>query len=325
MYYPTVSILVAARNEEQNIGDLLRSFERLSYPKDKLQILIGDDDSSDNTAKIIQEFCSQNTYSQYFNIIKSEKKLKGKANVLAQLAHHATGKFFMFTDADIEVPQGWIEAFLGEIEDEGVVVGLTLVKNKDWFEASQAIEWLFTLKLMKKLSDSKIESTGMGNNMLVLAEAYWSVGGYEKIGFSIVEDYAIYKAIIDKGFAFKQLFKPEAMSITKPPEAYFEQRKRWVAGGFSTGSVLVIPALIQGFMLPILLIISFLSWKIPLIIFGLNLLVNLFLGNRIFKKLNQNRLLKYIPAYTVYMYVFWFLQLVYYFLPTRLVWKGREY
>ena len=325
MQTPSISILVAARNEEHNIGDLLRSLGRLSYPKDKLQILIGDDDSSDNTAKIIQRFCLQNTYSQYFNINKPKNNLKGKANVLAQLAHHATGDFFMFTDADVEVPQGWIESFLGEIKDEGVVVGLTLVKNKNWFEASQAIEWLFTLKLMKKLSDSKIESTGMGNNMLVSAEAYWAVGGYEKVGFSIVEDYAIYIAIINKGFAFKQLFKPEAMTITKPPEAYFEQRKRWVAGGFSTGSVLVIPALIQGLSLPILLIISILSWKIPLAIFGFNLLVNLFLGNRIFKKLNQNQLLKYIPVYTVYMYIFWFLQLVYYFLPTRLVWKGREY
>ncbi len=325
MHYSTVSILVAARNEEQNIGDLLRSFEQLSYPKNKLQILIGDDDSSDNTAKIIQAFCLQNTYSQYVSINKSENNLKGKANVLAQLAHRATGEFFMFTDADIEVPQGWIEAFLEETKSEGVVVGLTLVKHKNWFEASQAIEWLFTLKLMKTLSDFKIESTGMGNNMLVSAEAYWAVGGYEKVGFSIVEDYAIYKAIIDKGYAFKQLFKPEAMTLTKPPEAYFEQRKRWVAGGFSTGSVLVIPALVQGFMLPILLIISILSWKNTLIIFTINLLVNFFLGNRIFKKLNQNQLLKYIPAYTVYMYIFWFLQLVYYFSPTRLVWKGREY
>lgn len=325
MNYPKVSVLVAARNEKDNIADLLFSFEQLSYPKDKLQILIGDDDSTDATAEIIGRFKAENTYIQYIKIEKQIADLKGKANVLAQLADLATGELFFFTDADIEVPKNWIEAFLAERKNEGVIVGLTLVKNKNWFEASQAIEWLFTLKLMKTLSDFKIQSTGMGNNMMVSAEAYWAVGGYEKIGFSIVEDYAIYKAIIDKGFAFKQLFKPEAMTRTKPPKKYFEQRKRWVAGGFSTGSILIFPALIQGFLLPILLIISLYSWKIFLSVFILNLLANFFVGGRIFKVLNQNQLLKYIPAYTMYMYVFWFLQLIAYILPTKLVWKGREY
>jgi cellulose synthase/poly-beta-1,6-N-acetylglucosamine synthase-like glycosyltransferase len=325
MNYPKVSILVAARNEEDNITDLLFSFKQLSYPKDKLQILIGDDDSTDATAEIIEKFTVENIFIQYIKIEKQIADLKGKANVLAQLAHLATGELFFFTDADIEVPKNWIEAFVAERKNEGVTVGLTLVKNKNWFEASQAIEWLFTLKLMKTLADFKIISTGMGNNMMVSAEAYWAVGGYEKIGFSLVEDYAIYKAIIDKGFAFKQLFKPEAMTRTKPPKKYFEQRKRWVAGGLSTSSILIFPALIQGFLLPILLIISLYFWKIILSVFILNLLANFFVGGRIFKVLNQNQLLKYIPAYTMYMYVFWFLQLIVYILPTKLVWKGREY
>ena len=205
MKYPKVSILVAARNEEDNIADLLFTFSQLSYPKDKLQILIGDDDSTDATAEIIGRFTHKNIYIEYVKIEKQIADLKGKANVLAQLAHLATGELFFFTDADIEVPKNWIEAFLEERKNEGVTVGLTLVKNKDWFEASQAIEWLFTLKLMKTLADFKIQSTGMGNNMMVSAEAYWAVGGYEKIGFSLVEDYAIYKEIIDKGFAFRQL------------------------------------------------------------------------------------------------------------------------
>lgn len=325
MNYPSVSILVAARNEEENIADLLHSFTQLSYPKDKLQILIGDDDSTDQTATIIEQFTIENSYIQFITIKRQLANLKGKANVLAQLAHLATGELFFFTDADIEVPKNWIEAFIEERKSEGVTVGLTFVKNKNWFEASQAIEWLFTLKLMKTLADFKIQSTGMGNNMMVSAEAYWVVGGYEKIGFSIVEDYAIYKAIIDKGFTFRQLFKLEAMTLTKPPKKYFEQRKRWVAGGMSTQSILIFPALIQGFLLPILLIISLFSWKIVLAIFILNLLINFLVGNQIFKVLNQNQLLKYIPAYTVYMYLFWFLQLVVYVLPTKLVWKGREY
>jgi cellulose synthase/poly-beta-1,6-N-acetylglucosamine synthase-like glycosyltransferase len=336
MNTPMVSILIAARNEENNISDLLRSLIGLSYPIEKTQILIGNDGSTDRTAEILGEFTGQLSGQQkrmfeVFTIEKNIKGLKGKANVLAQLAHHAKGEYLLFTDADVEVPEHWVEKMLELIQHEntdkktGVAVGLTLVKNHHWFEACQAMEWLFALKLMKTLTDYHIPSTGMGNNMMVLAEAYTSVGGYENIGFSIVEDYALYKAVIDAGYDFRQGFDASVMTITKPPPNYFEQRKRWVAGAISTGSILVLPALIQGLALPLLLIVSFFSWQIPVIIIGLNLLINGIVGYQIFTRLGQRRLLKYIPVYSLYMYVFWFLQLIGYLLPTRLVWKGRDY
>ncbi|RFS18290.1 glycosyltransferase [Emticicia sp. C21] len=336
MNIPMVSILIAARNEENNILDLLRSLICLSYPKEKTQILIGNDGSTDKTDELIKGFMGhlsehEKSMFQIHTIEKSIPGLKGKANVLAQLAHHAEGEYYFFTDADVEVPRHWIEKMLELLHENpsdkkaGVAVGITLVKNTHWFEACQALEWLFALKLMKTMNNYHIPSTGMGNNMMVTKEAYWAVGGYENIGFSIVEDYALYKAVIDKGYDFKQGFDASIMTVTKPPLNYFEQRKRWVAGGISTGSVLIYPALVQGFALPILLAISLFSWQIPLIVIGFNLLINAILGYQIFVRLGQLHLFKYIPVYTLYMYVFWFLQLVSYFLPTKLVWKGRDY
>lgn len=336
MNVPMVSILIAARNEENNILDLLRSLVCLSYPVEKTQIIIGNDGSTDKTAELLEEFIGQLSEPQkrMFQIVTIEKSiagLKGKANVLAQLAHYAVGDYYLFTDADVEVPRHWVEKMLELMEQKapdkrpGVAIGLTLVKNENWFEACQAIEWLFALKLMKVMTDFRIPSTGMGNNMMVLAEAYQETGGYEGIGFSIVEDYALYKAVIEKGYDFVQGFDASVMTVTKPPPNYFEQRKRWVAGAMSSGSVLVFPALLQGFALPVLLIISIFSWQIPLLVIGLNLLINSIVGYLIFSRLNQLRLFRYIPVYTLYMYVFWFLQMVSYLLPTKLVWKGRDY
>jgi 1,2-diacylglycerol 3-beta-glucosyltransferase len=336
MNVPMVSILIAARNEEHNILDLLHSLTCLTYPKEKTQILIGNDGSTDKTAELIKGFIAQvsereKSMFEVFTIEKNIAGLRGKANVLAQLAHHAKGEYYIFTDADVEVPKHWLEKMLELIHEKpsnkkaGVATGLTLVKNDNWFEACQAMEWLFALKLMKTMTDYQLPSTGMGNNMMVTKEAYLAVGGYEGIGFSIVEDYVLYKAVIDKGFDFKQGFDASVMTVTKPPLNYFEQRKRWVAGGISTGSVLIFPALIQGFALPVLFIIGFFFWQIPLIVIVLNLLINAILGYQIFVRLGQLRLFKYIPVYTLYMYVFWFLQLVSYVLPTRLVWKGRDY
>jgi cellulose synthase/poly-beta-1,6-N-acetylglucosamine synthase-like glycosyltransferase len=330
---PLVSILIAARNEEDNILDLLNSIEQLTYPKESLQVLIGNDNSTDQTAEIVAKFISQKPHYQLINVISNKANLKGKANVLAQLAHHANGEYFFFADADIELPDGWIEGMLEEFRAEskskqlkiGVINGTTTVKFQNTFEACQAIEMLMALNLMNQLTDWGIQTTGMGNNMATSAEAYWAVGGYESVGFSIVEDYALYEAIINKGYGFNQGFKNSVLAYTKPPKNYFEQRKRWVSGGISTKSNLIVLALTQAFALPILLIISIFNWQIALGIFVFSFLLNLFLGFQAFQKVKLMTLIKYIPIYTIYMYVFWFLQIANYILPTKLVWKGREY
>ena len=48
-FQPRVSVVTAARNEEQNIGACIESLTRLDYPKDKLEIIIVDDGSTDAT------------------------------------------------------------------------------------------------------------------------------------------------------------------------------------------------------------------------------------------------------------------------------------
>ena len=55
---PTVSIIVAARNEEKNILRCLQSLDKLIYPEGKLEIILVDDQSTDNTGKIIDKFIS---------------------------------------------------------------------------------------------------------------------------------------------------------------------------------------------------------------------------------------------------------------------------
>ena len=53
---PDVSVIVAARNEEENILRCLKSLDKLEYPEDKLQIILVDDRSNDNTGNIIDNF-----------------------------------------------------------------------------------------------------------------------------------------------------------------------------------------------------------------------------------------------------------------------------
>ena len=95
-----VSILLAARNEEANIERCLKSLDALQFPKENLEICIGDDDSSDKTAEIIQAYIKEKPQFKYYKISQQTDGLKGKANVLAQLAHVTTGDFLFFCVPD---------------------------------------------------------------------------------------------------------------------------------------------------------------------------------------------------------------------------------
>ena len=58
---PTVSVIVAARDEEENIQNCLTSLNNLNYPEGKIQIIIVDDKSTDSTGEIVNEFIKDKT------------------------------------------------------------------------------------------------------------------------------------------------------------------------------------------------------------------------------------------------------------------------
>jgi 1,2-diacylglycerol 3-beta-glucosyltransferase len=324
-----VSVLIAARNEANNILDCLCSIEKLSYPKEKLQVLIGNDASEDNTAQLVEHFIEDKPYFQLINITEQVANLKGKANVLAQLVHYAKGEYLFFTDADIEVPIHWIEEMLVAFDPNvGVVTGCTTLCGSKVFHRLQAIEWLFSLSFMELLARFHLPFTGMGNNMAVRTKAYRDIGGYETIGFSIVEDYLIFKAILSKGYDFRQLFKSEVLTISKPIDTFKSlmiQRKRWMQGAMQLPITMQISTWLNALVLPLLPIIFLLNWKIGLGIFIFNYsFVTLFVAWSLIR-IKQYQLLRYLFIFNFYFIFIYFAMFLNYFLPTKLEWKGRKY
>jgi cellulose synthase/poly-beta-1,6-N-acetylglucosamine synthase-like glycosyltransferase len=323
-----VSILVAVRNEEDNILDLLKSIEKLNYSLDKIEILIGNDASTDKTASIIEQFIENKPQFRLIEIHENLPNLKGKTNVLATLAKTAKGDYFFITDADIVLPNNWIESMLKDANQAGIITGVTVVEGSDLFAKCQAIEWLVALKIIHFLAKFKIPITSMGNNMAIKKSAYWATGGYEKIGFSIVEDYAIFKAIVDKNFDFVQHFNDDILAKTKPPidfKQYFHQRKRWMTGAFESGTPLLIPAILQAFLLPILLVLFSMNPSTACIVWGLFFTINSILAIRAILKVKQYDLIKYVIPFHFYSLIFLFLQIIFYFIPTKIIWKGRAF
>lgn len=95
--WPAVTIVFSVFNEEKVIRRKLESILNSDYPKDKLQILIGSDNSTDQTHQIIEEFVAENS-----NIIFIKKETRnGKLKIINELVDLTTTEHLVFTDANV--------------------------------------------------------------------------------------------------------------------------------------------------------------------------------------------------------------------------------
>jgi poly-beta-1,6-N-acetyl-D-glucosamine synthase len=90
---PSVSIVIAARDEAQNLETKIGSLRSLDYPNDKLEIIIASDGSSDATPEILERYSGPSFKAAIF------RERKGKASALNHAVKLASGDILVFTDA----------------------------------------------------------------------------------------------------------------------------------------------------------------------------------------------------------------------------------
>ena len=152
-----VSIIISAHNEEEVIEEKILNTLALDYPKDKMEILIGDDGSTDKTAKIAEKF--NEAY-----LLKREKN-KGKATMLNDLCKIAKGNFFLFSDANTMLEKNALKNLMAEFANEnvGCACGQLMLKNKSNSNLSrtESVYWKGESKL--KILESNFGAV-MGSN-----------------------------------------------------------------------------------------------------------------------------------------------------------------
>lgn len=328
--FPKVSILLAARNEEQLIVRSLEAMQLLDYPTDKLEVLIGNDASTDNTSALVEDFIADKPHFRLFQIDKTVGKGRGKANVLGQLAHQASGEFYFITDVDVKLPHQWILGLLQEFNQEvGIASGTTKCQRGGLFATLQSIDWLHFMGYIKAFAHAGIGCTSVGNNMAVRAEAYWQTGGYEEIDFSITEDYKLFKEVTSRGWQWRTTMREETLGLAwyiPNVKEMLHQRKRWLIGARELPLNWKFMLVLYGLFIPALLYVGFVDLRLALAIwFSKFLLQSYFI---IFLCITTKRRpfnYFYLLLYELYVLLNTAATAVFYWLPIKSVWKGREY
>ncbi|HEX8326241.1 MAG TPA: glycosyltransferase [Hymenobacter sp.] len=325
---PRVSILVAARNEEADIGRCLRSLAALNYPAGRLEIIIADDGSTDNTAGVVADFIRDKPQFRLLSVTHRLGSARGKGNALAHLCRAATTDYFLFTDADMTVSPDWVTAMVGAVTPEvGVVTGITTAEG-NLFGRLQGLDWLFGLNLIRILADRGLPASAVGNNMLVTRAAYESTGGFESFDFTVSDDLQLFQAVTAKGYGFRNLCEPQALGVSMPQptvRALLLQRKRWMNGATSLPWYLTGLFGIYGAFYVVLFWPGFLTdqWVAALYLLKIGL-QTLFLLITL-RQAGHRENLGVLLLYEFYLCIMSLAVLAYTLWPSHIVWKQRRY
>ena len=238
------------------------------------------------------------------------------------------------TDADCAPPATWISQMVSYFTAEvGMVGGFTLLasprQNNSLFAKIQTLDWIYLLTVGAGAAALGKPLSIIGNNFAFRRAAYDAVGGYEKIGFSIIEDFALLRAI-NKQTNWQIIFPVDAHTtmLSKPARnwrEFYEQRQRWAAGGKEAGLLAGIVMLIAFLGHLASLVAWFISPPGALVSLLAILSSDFLLLRNTTAQLERKDLLKFFPWFETYYFFYSFLFAPTVLLPATVRWKGVQY
>jgi chlorobactene glucosyltransferase len=202
---PFVSVLIPARNEEKNIALCIKNILQQNYSN--YEIIIVDDESTDDTLKIIRTFSANNNRI----IIISGKNLpegwKGKNWACHQLSENASGDLLLFIDADVRISPDTLTKCIS-VYNERECSLLTIFPTQRIYSPGEFLivplmNWLLlTLLPLKYVYTTKRSSFTAANGQFMLwdKKIYNKIGGHKIVSDKIVEDMELARLVKKNGY-----------------------------------------------------------------------------------------------------------------------------
>lgn len=212
-----VSILIPARNEEENIGSLLEQLAKFDYSN--LEIIVYNDHSTDKTESIIKQWAALKPNIKLINGNTLAQGWLGKNYACHQLSKASTGNILLFLDADVSVKKDLLERSISHLQKHELhllsIFPKQICKSLGEKVSVPLMNWillsLLPLLLIRK-SKNKAFSAANGQFMMFNADTYKEVWPHEKCKAHKVEDIAIIRLFKQNGFASDTLLGDDDIS-----------------------------------------------------------------------------------------------------------------
>lgn len=179
-----ISVIIAARNEEKHLPNLLDSLISQNYPKENYEIIVVDDRSEDKTATIVKKYQIQSSNIILLQVITESKQLLGKKGALDKGIRAAKYDLLAFTDADCVPTRNWLTQINKHFtNDTDVVAGYSFIHYKNrFFQFLKNLERSSIFAIVAGSFGWNLGITITAGNMAYRKELFYKVGGFGDIG-----------------------------------------------------------------------------------------------------------------------------------------------
>jgi biofilm PGA synthesis N-glycosyltransferase PgaC len=228
----TISVIIPARNEEENIGVLLHALHEQTYPSTLFEVIVIDDHSTDETVTIVRQFRGVRLLRLQEEGINSYKKKAIETAIAA-----STGELIVTTDADCIPGRQWLEqiaAFKEEKKAVFIAAPVVFQCNASVLQMFQAMDFMVLQGITGAAVYKNAHSMCNGANLAYEKDAFDKVGGFSGIDHIASGDDMLLMHKIWKRYP-KQvhyLKSTEAIVGTQPMKTWKEflnQRIRWAS------------------------------------------------------------------------------------------------
>ena len=329
--FPKVSVVIAIRNEENHIEYLLKSLQSQIYPTDKLEFILVNDHSTDNTLSLLENSTLNN-----LQILNMPDNKSGKKHAIRMAVSISSGDIILASDADCTFPPNWVEKMVAYFINDNVklVSGPVSFKQQDGvFQALQALEFA-------SLIGSGAGAIGIQNaifcngaNMAYRKEVFLEVNHFKKDNVVSGDDVFLLHSVKAKYPNSIVFVKDKDAIVTTESEQKFSrfinQRQRWVAKSSEYkdmasiySSYLVFLANLSFVFLFVILFFDISFFHFFLLFYIIKFITDLFLLYPTLQFLSRKDLIKWIFPFE-FFYSFYIILIIFLSFTKKFEWKGR--
>ncbi|MCG1009712.1 glycosyltransferase family 2 protein [Salinicoccus sp. ID82-1] len=238
--YPSLSIIIPARNEAERIPHLLRTLQEQKYKS--FEVLVIDDDSTDDTVSVAE------AYGATVLPNESTEEGAGKSAACWHGVQHSKGQWLLFLDADTRFSSpdslGHLLALYQRKGAKGILSLQPFHHIENLYENLSAIFNIIVIAGMNRFTvwGDRFEPAGsFGPCILSDRDDYFSTGGHKKIQTAIMDDLALGQAYLDKDLPVHCMGGKGVISFRMYPEGFRSLVEGWCKS-FALGSQSTHPA-----------------------------------------------------------------------------------
>jgi cellulose synthase/poly-beta-1,6-N-acetylglucosamine synthase-like glycosyltransferase len=230
-----VTVLIAARNEEERIRFTIDDIIAQDYPKHLTEVIIVDDHSTDATADIIRSYANSGIKLLQLQADKPLNSYKKKA--IAEAIGLSQGELMVATDADCRMGTKWLSSIVGYYETYSPVMissPVTYFEEKSLFERMQTLEFSYLIGIGAAFIGNGRASTCNGANLAYRKDVFYEVGGFTGIDDLASGDDELLLQKVAEVYPHRIGFfkNREAIVYTHAKhtlQEFLQQRRRWAS------------------------------------------------------------------------------------------------